>query len=491
MIKSVTPKRMREIEEHAINNIGIPGLVLMEHAAIGLVRAYQQAFGDKQALVICGPGNNGGDGLAFARLYAAKGGSVRVVLLCEDVALSGDAQMNLHLAYNMGVTIEHALPNSFENGVIVDAIFGTGLSRAPQGVYEKAIEWINAQGVQVLAVDIPSGVNAQNGLTEGCAVRAAQTVTFGYPKIGHYLFPGRELSGEITLCDIGLGNHIPPDGPVILQECDVQGLIAPRQRNTHKGTYGHALILAGSRGMAGAASLCALGALRAGAGLVSCGLCETSVMPILQVRNPEAVAYPLLEEDGALAEQDITHLFTGKAAIAIGPGMRNTPATAALAEQVLASGISCVLDADALNAYAGRYLRAHGNVVLTPHPGEMARLIGEVVTKPLAQAAAVAKKTGAVVLLKGATTVIAAADGRTALNIYGTSGMATGGSGDVLSGVIASLMAQGLQAFDAACAGAYLHAKAGEEAAKSAGIAPMTALDIANGLKDAFLAIGR
>ncbi len=489
MLHTVTPCAMRALEQDFMGATGYPSLLLMEHAAQAVAQALlRHVPQDACVLFACGAGGNGGDGYAAARLWRQMGGEAVCCAAAPVEALSGDAKVNAALCGKLGIAIvpaEEGLPLG-DAAAVVDALFGTGLSRDVAGVYAKVIERIDESGLPVIAVDIPSGVDGATGRVLDRAVRARETVTFHRPKPGHFLSPGRELSGRLTVADIGIPSALDrAEGMDVLEDGDA--LIPPRAADAHKGTCGHLLVVAGSRGMAGAAVLCTLGALRAGAGLVTTA-CVGDVLGALQAQAFCAMAAPMPEEDGALAAQAgprIEALLRGKQAAVAGPGLSQRPGAGAAIRTLIQSDVPKVLDADALNVMALGGLLPGANTVLTPHPGEAARLldtdVSRVLQSPVEAAKALAQKTGAVALLKGATTVIAGGQGVT-LMPRGTCAMATGGSGDVLSGVVGALLCQGMAPYEAARAAALWHAQAGRRAEGRLGTRQVTALDIAGSL---------
>lgn len=471
MYRIITPARMQAMEQAFMQSTGTPGLLLMERAAQALVQALLRMT-DGGAVFFCGPGNNGGDGYAAAALYAAWGRKAWLWTLCDPSQLTGDARANWQRCVRLGlpVTWLDALPQAPPPGcgAVVDALFGTGLARPLTGLYAQAVAWINACGLPVLAVDMPSGT------AEGM-VRADATVAFHRMKPAHALLPGRVNAGTVTVADIGLPQEAFADDFEVLTPEDVPGLLPVRALDTHKGTAGHALLLAGSTGMAGAAGLCANAAMRGGAGLVTV-CCPDDVLPVMQALAPCATC---------VTHGGFAAALQGKSALALGPGLGQGEAVAPLLLAALAAPLPQVWDADALN-WLARHPRALGaHCVLTPHPGEAARLLGasvaDVTADPIAAAEALATRYGATVLLKGATTVITG-QGRRALNVVGTPGMATGGSGDVLTGLIAALLAQKEAPFDAAQKAALLHGMAGIRAAQARGVRSLTAWDIMEAL---------
>jgi NAD(P)H-hydrate epimerase len=448
-------------------------------------------------VVFVGPGANGGDGLVAARHLHCRGLSVEVALATEAKSLTGEPLLNFNRLAQLGLRVE-----PFELGyklgvgdVVVDALFGTGLTRPIEGRAAAAIEVIEVghrAGARVVAVDLPSGLNTDSGHPLGACVRADMTVTFGALKIGLCLEPGASLAGEVVVADISIPPEALEELPAraeLLEERSIRALFKPRPRDSHKGRFGHLLVIAGSSGKWGAAALAARGALRSGVGLVTC--VARGVSPALGP-VPEAMTVELLGKT-PLGREDLPVLLQAaeeKSALAIGPGIQRGPETAALLGQLLAEFHGpAVLDADALNALAGSLELLHaaaGPVVLTPHPGEMARLcdltIEQVQADRIGVARGLAQAQRLTVVLKGARTVVADPDGTVAVVPTGNPGMATGGTGDVLCGMLGSLLAQGLPMEEAARAAPYLHGLAGDRVARRLGQRGLKAGDVADEL---------
>jgi len=382
-------------------------------------------------------------------------------------------------------------------GVLVDALFGTGLSRELTGRFALAVELVNQAGVPVVAVDMPSGLSADTGRPLGVAVRATLTATMALPKVGQVVYPGREYVGELRVVDIGMPERVIREKAPPREYLDrgwATGVLRPRAADTHKGTYGHVLVLAGSRGKTGAAVLAAKGSLRAGAGLVTLA-CARSLQPLMAGYLPEALTLGLSPETPdqeltpASAEAILSACERMHAAV-LGPGFGLSPEARELSVRLsLELPVPTVLDADALTALSGRpeQLReARAPRVLTPHPGEMARLLSrskaEIQADRLKAAREAARRSGQVVVLKGAATVVAGPDGREAVNSSGNPGMAQGGMGDVLAGIIAAFLAQGYDPFEAACLGVFLHGASGDLLARRHGPFGYTASQVAENL---------
>ncbi len=463
MKRVVTAQEMRDFEREWFADGRADSLEWMERAAEGLDALLQERYAKQPVLCVCGGGNNGGDGFALLRLLTGRGAACAGVLLSDAGQLSGDAKTNYQRALECGVRFYHELTNELiqEYGVIVDAMFGTGLSRPLTGAYEEAVRRINDSGKRVVSADIPSGVDATSGSILGCAVNANETVTFEFYKRGHLLFPGRASCGEVILQP--LSEEAAGESPrvALLEREDIERLLPRRPLDSHKGSNGRALMCVGSGRYTGAALLSAGAALRAGAGLTTVAV-PGAVKPAFTAL-PEAIAEAVSDGpdwDKAACGR-AAELLPGKNAVCVGCGAGRGDILP-LIETVLRSGLPAVLDADALNQIAKRrelFKLFHPNVILTPHPAEMGRLCGmeadAIVADPLETANRYAKEWNCVVLLKGATTCVA--DGKIVrLNTSGNPGLAKGGSGDVLSGLITGLLAQGLNAFDAACCGSYL-----------------------------------
>ncbi len=500
-MKVVTAHAMQDMDRRAIEEAGIPGTVLMENAGRGCADEIVAEFGLRgRAVILSGKGNNGGDGYVIARLLSQKGWQVRVVVLCTRDRITGDAATNLALlpesmvayCHEEGLLASLYMEELFRADVIVDALLGTGLRSDVSSFYREAIELVNASGRPVVSVDIPTGIHATTGRILGAAVRAYITVTFACAKLGHVLFPGAEHTGRLAVVDIGIPAELMQEAPgyEFLNDESIRPLLRRRDRLAHKGTFGHCLIVAGSTGKTGAAALCANSTVRAGAGLVTLGVAE-SLHRILEVKTTEVMTVPLPDAgNGYLTNSafpTIERLLEGRDAVAVGPGIDRHPGTVALVQQLVAS-VACplVIDADGLNALAEDISVLRGaksrSIVLTPHPGEMARLLGtsvpDVEAIRISVAEEFAREYGVYLVLKGARTIIASPDGISAINGSGNPGMATGGMGDVLTGIIVSLMGQGYSAWDASRMGVFIHGYAADMIAEEKGEIGMTATDV-------------
>ncbi len=485
----VTAQEMAKLDRQTIEEIGIPGIVLMENAARGAAAFYEEVIPDlleRHITVVAGAGNNAGDGFVLARIFHGRGASVRVVCLRPPERLQGDALTNFNILTKLEIPIHvwnesadfgDQWPWVRESGVLIDAILGTGLSSEVRGLYRQIIEAVNElTSVPVLAVDLPSGLDASTGKPLGAAIRAAATATFGFVKTGLVIDPGQRFVGKLKRVDIGIPREVSQACGIRrwwLDENFLQGWLFPRDPDAHKGTAGHVAVLSGSRGKTGAATLICQGAARVGAGLVTLFVPE-SLNPILEVKLTEAMTWPVAENEdqspSLSATADILAVLKGKQALAMGPGISLNPSTQSLVmELIQQSPCPMVLDADALTA-AAEHLSVLGKssqpVILTPHPGEMARLIRgstrDVQEDRLGMASAFSRQHGVVLVLKGHGTVVASPDGAVALNSSGTPAMASGGMGDALTGMIAGFLGQGFDPFQAACLGVYVHGAAAE-----------------------------
>jgi NAD(P)H-hydrate epimerase len=510
VIPVLDSKQMRRADRETIRR-GVPSTTLMENAASALVAEVRRELsGWRRVVVVCGPGNNGGDGLAAARLLAARGVVPVVFTLRDPARYSGDAAWNAGRAREAGLELT-ALDSSgawrqlrrslSDCDGVLDALFGTGLTRALDADAARAVGALNRSARPVLAADLPSGLSADSGALLGPCVRAARTVAFGAPKRCHAFAPARDLCGAIRIADIGIPRRVLEAARSrfeMTEAADVAGLLPPRAGDSHKGDFGRLAVVAGSRGKAGAAVLCAHGALRAGAGLVTV-FCAESIEPVVVTALPEAMTHPLAETDGALAaeaEEPLISSLAGFDAAIVGPGLTTSPGAAAVVRALVGSRLPLVCDADALNAFAGHpavWSHRRAPTVLTPHPGEAARLLSSTTSAVQADrfraATALARKSRAVVVLKGEGSLIAAPDGRAAVNPTGSPLMATAGSGDVLAGALGAFLAAGLAARDAALAAVYLHGSAGERLARDLGDAGLLAGELADALPRARVAL--
>ena len=511
----VTGAQMARIDRGAIER-GVSGIRLMEYAGRAAARVLDDLVGGfqgKRIVVLCGKGNNGGDGFVIADLAAAGGASVSAFLLAMEDQVTGDALHHLSQARKNGLEVQEIVeckdlerirPALSNASAAVDALLGTGIRGGPRGLIAGAIETLRDAACPVLAVDVPSGLDADTGRADGICAAATRTVTFGIPRIGQFRFPGRSFCGSLYCADIGL-----PPAAVAAEKVNVHliaahggaSLLPRRPPDAHKGDCGRVVILAGSTGFTGAASLSAQGALRSGAGLVRVGVPE-SLNDILEVKVTEAMTHPLPEVRkhrclALRARGDVQRLVAAADCVAMGPGLGTHRETVELVRRIVPEiRVPLILDADGINAFAGapENLKTRtAPTVLTPHPGEFARLTGigseEVGSDPVGSAQTLAGEVGVIVVLKGAPTVVAVPGGRTYINPSGNAGMASGGSGDVLTGILAALIGQGLDPESAACLGVYLHGLAGDLCAERLGEAGLIAGDVAAALPGALRVI--
>ena len=493
---------MREVDRAAIEDIGIPSLVLMENAAIGLVDALAASYPQAASVAIfCGPGNNGGDGLALARHLTIRGYHVEVSLITAGKELSGDAAVQLEICRKQGLAIENLNETTLVHQGIgaasgldlaVDALFGTGLTRPLEGIFAEAIAAFNLLQIPRIAVDLPSGLNGSTSEIMGPHILADLTVTFGAPKVPHVLLPAAGAVGEVVVADLGIPVELIDGAAGDLHLLTAEGLaerLRPRAIESHKGDYGHSVVLAGSIGKSGAAILTAQAAVRSGAGLVTVAT-PSSIVQTVDLGSIESMTLPLMEDVSGGLDADnydpILDFIKAKQVLAIGPGLGTEPATAELVRRIVgACEIPIVLDADGLNAFVGSIDSLTGGrtaKILTPHPGELARLLettpGEVQADRVGSARLAAEKTASIVVLKGAQSLIAHPEGGVFVNSTGNPGMATGGSGDVLTGVITGLVSQGYEPLIAACLGVFIHGSAGDLAARELGESCLNADDL-------------
>ncbi len=494
---------MRDVDRWAIEERGVAGLDLMERAGAGVARAVERLAPDGPVTVVCGKGNNGGDGLVVARLLRDSGRHVTVVCVAPPGELSGDARANLErLSGDRPVRLSGAVwqedteatrePASAASAavadpfgpdaLVVDAVLGTGFQGEPHGAVAEAIDAVNGAGAPVVSVDVPSGVDASTGVVSGAAVRASVTVTFHAAKPGLWIHPGKAHAGEVQTIDIGIPRGAPAAVSVGLIAPSVREELPRREASSTKFTSGHVLVAGGSRGLTGAPRMTAEASMRAGAGYVTACVPASLQGVLAGGGTPEMMTRGLPDDDGALTVEGAAGVLEASArggALALGPGLGRRAGAIAFARTLAGEAdVAMVLDADGLNAHAGRLAdlaARRAPTVLTPHAGELGRLLeldsSEVERERLRHVRAAAEQAAAVVVLKGDDTLIAEPAGSVAVSPGGSPALATAGTGDVLTGVIAALLAQGLDAFTAAVAGVWLHAQAGREAARRLGAA--------------------
>lgn len=502
-MKVVTAEKMREMDRRAMEEYGIPGVVLMENAGLRVVEEIKQKYLPESLRVIiaCGRGNNGGDGFVIARHLINQGIRTEVYALAREGDYRGDAQVNFLVLKNMGAKIKYILEekdlDSLETGLIhatlvVDALLGTGLSSDVKGLMGEVIDRINLSSAPVISVDIPSGIHADTGQILGRGVKAQQTVTFALPKQGLFFYPGAALAGEVTVGDISMPREVMKDEEVkvnLVTMSFVRECLPLRPACSHKGTYGRVFLVGGSPGLTGAVALAGEAALKGGSGLVMVGV-PRSLNPILEVKLTEVMTLPLPEEEekclSKAAEKPILDQLAQCDAAGFGPGVHLRKEALSLLEGIIKNTtLPLVIDAGGLALLAENLeiLReASAPLVLTPHPGEMGRLmktpVEEIEKNRLAAARDFARAWQVVLVLKGAHTITALPSGEAYINTTGNPGMASGGTGDVLTGLIVGLIGQGLSPEEAAVAGVYLHGLAGDEAVSTRGEAGLTALDL-------------
>ncbi len=495
-MKILTADQMKNVDRRATDRFGISSLVLMENAAIAVVDAIAEHYSScERASIFCGTGSNGGDGLAVARHLESRGIVPSVFIVGDRRKYTGEAAANLTICERLALpmhditdvdSLNSALVHAADADVVVDALFGTGLNRAPEGIYAEVIGSMNELGLPIVAVDVPSGANASSAEPFDPCVQAAVTVTFAAPKICHVFEPAAMLCGEVIVADISIPDAAIQDEGVTLAlttPADVRPHIAPRLASTHKGTYGHVGIVAGSPGRTGAAVMCARGAIRTGAGLVTVAT-DPEAAKLVNAGSIESMTYPLERE---WSRPEVTKFLSGKDAVLIGPGLRDDEESYAFVRDVVATVEQpLVIDASALNAFAGQAKAINPKQrsrIITPHPGEMARLLGistsDVTANRVEIARQAARVCNCVAVLKGHQTLIADPEGHVNVNPTGNPGMASGGMGDVLGGMIAAFLARGVDPFDAACAAVYLHGFAGDLLKEEMGDTGLAAIDLA------------
>ncbi len=511
-MKIVNTKQIKSIDRRAIREFGIPGPVLMESAASAVMAEMEKFFDGLRGVrvgIICGRGNNGGDGSALARRLRVRGIAVRVALLSTFGAVKGEAKINLSILRKMDVEIiENASARSLADivawsDVLVDAMLGVGLSSPLTGIYARAVDMINTAGRPVVAIDIPTGIDADTGAIRGAAIKADLTVTMVLLKRGLVLHPGAQYAGTVRVADIGIPPEVIEQEKISMSLLDrdaAWGVIGQRAPDAHKGDFGHLMVVAGSPGKAGAAVMAARGALRSGTGLVSVAAPD-GLVPIIQSQVAEAMCVPAAESiEGTIgigAEKELLKAMGTMSACAIGPGLSTHYETVQTVRNLIQRlAIPAVIDADGLNALVGftdLLKRTSRSVILTPHPGEMGRLLGissdDVQKDRIGIASAFARKFKVTLVLKGAATLVATPKGWVFVNSTGNPGMASGGTGDALTGMIGGLLAQGYGASQAACLGVYLHGLAGDLAAQEKGEAGMIAGDLIEKIPAAILSL--
>jgi NAD(P)H-hydrate epimerase len=507
LLKIVTAKEMQAIDKTSIEEFGIPDLVLMENAGIAVTSCLREKFPDlkeKKVLVIAGKGNNGGDGFVVARQLFNIGINVQILLIGKVSSLKGSARVNADIAKNIGIQLLEIKDDNVKSvnhhirhrELIVDAIFGTGLKKKPEGIFKKIIESINKSKSVVASIDIPSGLESDSGQVSGSYIKADLTICLALIKRSHCILPAAESMGEIKLVDISIPAKAIENQNIhlnLVEEEDVRKTIVKRPKASHKGNFGHLLVVAGSKGKGGASGLSALSALRAGTGLVTMAVPE-SCHSALEFNPLEVMTAPLPEtKAGSMsfkALDALLKLSEDKTAIALGPGISTEHQTIALMLEYFKL-VKCplIIDADGINCLARRIEILNEMscpVIITPHPKEFSRLTGlttaEIQSNRVELSSQFAQDHSITVILKGAGSVIALPNGEIFLNPTGNPGMATAGTGDVLTGIVGGLAAQGLPVDQAAISGTYLHGLAGDNYVKEYGQSSLIASDLINSL---------
>lgn len=503
-MKLPTAEEMARLDKRCIEELKLLGLILMENAGLGVVQNLYKHYprlSDMRVGVLAGRGNNGGDGLVVARHLHQRGVNCQVFLLARPEELRGDAKTNLTAFTNSRgklsvVPDARAFKKHYSDLIhcqlLVDGILGTGLRTDVTGFYARVIEEVNKLDKPVVAIDVPSGVNATSGKVMGAAIKAGVTVTLGLPKLGLVIHPGLDYVGKLEVHDIGIPAFVVEEAEIkadLIDQDEIRGYFSARAADTHKGDYGRLGIIAGSPGMTGAASLACLGALRVGAGLITLAV-SRSLNPVMEVKLTEVMTSPLEDTPGGwlapAAFKDIEKLWSRFSALVLGPGiLPNADTLELMAKVIEKSPVPLAIDAGGLDAIAAQpelLGKAGVSLVLTPHPGEMARILGvspeEVQQDRVGIARDYAKRNGVTLVLKGSRTVVATASGQIYINPSGNPGMASGGMGDVLIGMIGGFLAQGLAPDAAALAAVYLHGLAGDKAGEEKGQRALIASDL-------------
>ena len=519
-MKVATTEEMRGIDEKTLKKYGISVSTLMERAGLAVALKMRELFDKKKVIVLSGGGNNGGDGIVVARNLYNWGWNVKVLLMVKRGKINPDCLAQLRIARQVGVPVEFRTTlteKDIHGAVAVDALLGTGMNKPLTSPLSDIIAFLNRSDVRVVSVDVPSGISSDDGQVKGEAVLADYTVTFGLPKIGHFLHPGAEHTGHLFIEDIGFPEELLRSDSLktqTIEQADASFLLPERRKYSHKGDYGHVLLIAGSKGKTGAAFMAAKACLRAGAGMITIGVPETLVH-VFQQRVTEEMILPLPDNGQGIfsgeASAGVLDFLSRKAdVLAIGPGLSSGPDIAKLLKTLLMTVTApMVLDADAINAIGGPrdiLSKTKAPIIFTPHTGEMARLleqrlvkrrgISEIEGKELGRAIernrvnsaiSFSKETGAYLVLKGVPTIISEPGGRTFINTTGNPGMATAGAGDVLTGIVAAFLAQGLNPADTSILSVYLHGLAGDIAASEKGMHSLIATDIIEKLPEAFI----
>ncbi|GAB4113828.1 MAG: NAD(P)H-hydrate dehydratase [Candidatus Caldatribacteriota bacterium] len=513
-MKIVSSKEMKEIDQQAILEYGIPGLILMENAGIKIFQRIKEVYPDlksKRVVVLAGSGNNGGDSFVVARHLYNYGVRVRVMVVNSPLKFTKETKTNWEIINKMG--LETILLEDFkkeliekhlqEADLVIDGLLGTGLRGPVRGLVAEIITLVNQFKKEKIAIDVPSGLNSDQSIINGPCIQADLTITLGLPKIGLWLYPGAKYAGKVFIEDIGIPQPLLENQKLKMNTLDrelIKKLLPSRVAYGHKGTFGKVLLLAGSKGMTGAAYLSSMAAIKSGAGLVYLGIPE-SLNPIMEMKLTEVITIPMQETKvqslGEGAAEEIINSLLEYSVLGIGPGLSRYPETQKLVRRVVEkTSLPLVLDADAIYALRDDlklFQKISSPIIITPHPGELANLLNKdinyILDNQLEIAREIASTFGIIVLLKGARTIIVNQKGEGFINISDNSGMATAGSGDVLTGIICGLIAQKINSFEAALIGVYIHSRAGNIARKIKGERGMIAGDILEQIPLAFLSL--
>lgn len=499
MVELFKAREMQKLDVTTIEEIGIPGILLMEHAGYKSAYVIKTLFPDKKRVaVVCGKGNNGGDGFVVARWLYHWGWDVEVLLVGNPNDIKGDAKINYEIAKSILGDRIIVLPdlNKIEATirgceVIVDAILGTGFTGKVAGFYKEVIDLINARRnkKKVVSIDIPSGISADSGKVEGSAIMADVTVTFGRLKVGQFVYPARKHVGEVFLADIGIPKNLKGSQKIFLvEEEDILDTFTEREEDAHKGNFGHIMIITGSPGKTGAGIMAGISAIRIGVGLATL-IVPKSLNPIYESATLEVMSEPVEDTDGFINKKAIDKILTTierASALAIGPGLGQFDETVYVLQEVIKSTkVPVVIDADGINLLAKNLSileKKKAPIILTPHPGEFMRLTKEprerVLNERLEVSIEWAKKLDTIIVLKGAGTITATPDGKAYINATGNPGMATGGSGDVLTGIIGGLLAMGIDPVKSAYGGVFIHGLSGDLAREVKGSYGLIASDM-------------
>lgn len=506
-MKLMTPTQMRHVDEKAIKDYGIPSLLLMEHAAYNIFISLRENKYSGRIVIVCGPGNNGGDGLALARqLHTWSQNTVQILMLAPLEKLSEEGKTYYTICQKLKISSIQVTESNLSEvvnlleraEVIVDALLGTGLRREVTGIYEKVINSINRSTAHKVCIDIPSGIDGETGEIRGCCVGADTTITFALPKLGLYRYPAIDYIGKLQVVDIGIPKEIIEKAETThfsIEQKELGKLLPKRPTRSNKGTYGKVLVIGGKTGLSGAPTLTGLGAFKVGCGTVTVAV-PRAIHDIMEQKLTEVMTIPLMDEEGhfgAMAASEVKKIIEAYDIIVVGPGIGRSKEIHEILLTVLASSKPCVIDADALY-FLKEMLEVvklrNALTIITPHPGEMARLTGlgkeEILQNPIKVARDFATQNNVITVLKIERTVVADTKGNIYINTSGNTGMAKGGSGDLLTGILAGLMAQHIEPIDAACLGVYIHGRAADIMANKKTQYTILPSDLFEGIDEAF-----